>query len=741
MRKLFYAFLFAAAALVSGCTTDGLDDSEINFGEEDLSLGINYCEVHYRGDYYGNEKENYVVFFETRTVIDDEVETSRRIAFDIFADEVGEDNVPVGTFSITKGNMVAGENEGVMSGSYYLRDTESPFMMLIEEATLTITKEGEEYVLKASVGGNKNILPDEEEEGEGEEGEEEEEEESAEPETFVDVNCYFKGTPKMSGLDVSGKTFAITPAVYSVSYDEVAVSAKLKLAEWTFSAYDINSYMYNMFMWAYENGNQEMMEQFKNFQTPAYGSQFVIYTELPEGDEKVLPMGRFEIDGFNTGYLNTALGSAVYIVNDKLETIEDTAYSGSVSISPEGDGKYTINATMYGFNETYVINHSGNISFTDNTELEVTLDSYDAEKGSNGIYLDWQENINGNHWIFTGLDSRNGCIIELHIHPAEIPTKTDDIKKGLPSGTYTFGDKVEEGNAGYIQIGDVDEEGYVLGGSSVVYDAEGNIVSLLQKGTLTVSNSTASGSAAHSVVFDMEDSEDFRYFGTGYCESVSISFPSEYKLTQASATFVGDGGWFLDLADMTKGSYNSKTGKLTGMTLRTLLVGDEDITYAEGIPCEKFRFDTTGNPGTVMSGMYNPEDRRYYYSMVIASDESGIYELLVGGEVEVAASGSTNYSVKVEAYDEIGNIHRGAYEGRITTEDASEEEEDDTTTEGGNDEGGNDEGATENSAAAKAALRESAIEWTSFQKIENKTKFVGKCNISFPKPNIHVVVK
>ena len=647
MRKLFYAFMFAAVALLSGCTPNE-PTPEISLDGNYMGIEMNNCEVHYRGDFYGDGKENYVVFFEN---VSAEGDVLRRVAFEVTPSQVSDEKVPVGTYSVTEGNMKAGVlNKGLLEGSYYLRRTESPFSMLIKNATLTITATDNGYHMEANIDGDYDFSAEPEVDEDGEE---------KEPSKLVDVECRFDGKPVMSGLDVSGKFVDIAPYAYFVYYDEVE-----GFAEWTFVAYDYNYYS------ALATG--------KIGQTPAYASQFIIYTEIPEeGEAKILPLGKYPIDGFNTGYLETALGSAVGIIDASGKELEDAAYNGTVTISALGEGQYSISTEMYGFYDAYAVNHEGAIYFNDATEVEMTLDSTNSELGSNGIYLDWQENVDGNHWIMTALDSRNKIMMELHIYPeANI-----DVANGITSGTYTISDSKEPGT---VAVGTISEDGTVAG--SLLYNEKGEIFAVLVDGEITINNR---GEGAYSVSFDFEDQDSIRYFGTGFCSNVIIARPSEYKLTAASAIFVGDGGWYVDLLDATKANGQ-------GIMLRTLIVGDEDLTFADGIPCEKFRFDSTGNPGTAMAGAYI-DGMGYYYSMVLAADGQSLYALLVGGEVEITKNGG-EYTVNVNVSDDSGNIHRGIYTGAIQTIDGSEE------------------------ASAAPAKVQSVVEWNNY----NAKKFVGK---------------
>ncbi len=634
MRKLFYAFLFAAVALMSGCTPDDTTP-EINLDGQYMGVEMNNCEVYYRGNFYGDGQENYIVFFENKS---SEGEVLRRVAFEITPSEVSAEKVPVGTFSVESGNMKAGDiSTGLLSGSYYFRRTESPFSMLIKEATLTITETDGVYKMEANIEGDYDLDAEPELDENGDE---------KEPSKLVDIECRFEGKPVMSGLDVNGKFVNVTPYAYFVYYDEVQ-----GFAEWTFVAYDYNYY------YALVTGQLAS--------TPAYASQFVIYTELPEEDEeKILPLGKFVIDGFNTGYTDTVLGATIGIIDNGGNELEDVAYDGSVTISTGGqvDGQttYTISTTMYCFDDAYVVTHEGPIYFTDYTEVEMNIDGTYPEAGFNGMYLDWQENVDGDHWIMTALSGftdqaqGNELLMELHIYGEN----GADVTLGLPSGTYTIGDSKEPGT---IAAGAISEDGSSVSGS-ILMNANGEVVALLTEGEMTVSSP---GEGVYSVVFEFEDQAGILYYGTGRCESVAVAYPSKYTLSAARATFVGDGGWFLDVADMTKANGS-------GLVLRNLIIGDEDITFADGIPCEKFRFDTSGNPGTVMAGA--TDGNGFYYSMILTPDGSALYGLLVGGEVEVTQEGG-NYTVNVNVFDDMGNYHRGTYTGAIQTIDGTAEEE------------------------------------------------------------------
>ena len=81
MRKLFYAFMFAAVALLSGCTPDE-NIPEISLEDNYMGVEMNNCEVYYRGNYYNDGKENYVVFFENKNA---DGEVIRRVAFEILS--------------------------------------------------------------------------------------------------------------------------------------------------------------------------------------------------------------------------------------------------------------------------------------------------------------------------------------------------------------------------------------------------------------------------------------------------------------------------------------------------------------------------------------------------------------------------------------------------------------------------------------------------------------------------------
>lgn len=207
MKKLFYAFLFAATAILGGCNPIEEESKPLPEGFDNTSLEMNYCEVNARGN------NNYVIYLETQTA----GETSRRIVFNITAEEVSN-GVPVGTFSVADGTMAEGTFTNILAGSYYLRLTDATVLTLIEDATLTIAqKEEGGYTFEAKIAGNYNLL--------------EEVEEDQEQKKFVNVECKYEGAPVLSGLQ-NGQ-FKNVEGVCLIAYDEFKEGKDI-YAQWTF---------------------------------------------------------------------------------------------------------------------------------------------------------------------------------------------------------------------------------------------------------------------------------------------------------------------------------------------------------------------------------------------------------------------------------------------------------------------------------------------------------------------------
>ncbi|MBO7300556.1 MAG: hypothetical protein J6U53_04010 [Tidjanibacter sp.] len=661
MKKLFYAFLIAATALLGGCNDLGNEGFPLPEGSDNTALTFDACEVYYRGDYYNKNEKNFVVFCET--ISNDEA--TRRVAFELNTTNVNESNIPVGTFSVADGNMTAGSTDGgILGGSYYIRNTLSTayILMLIENATLTITeKEDGTYALDAKIAGNDNIGV------ELEEGEE--------YDKVVDIECHYEGTPVMSGLKANNQFNAsLAPFLCAVEYDEF-VEDKKTYAEWNFTYYSYNYLYFSIY-------NQFYSTDFET--NPVTATHFTIITDaVEEGEEKIFPLGTFNVDGFSTGYKNTVLGATVLFLDPNVgDFVEDVIYDGSVKISALGEGQYSISSTLYGFYDAYKLECS-QTQFIDNTEVEVVLDPTNSEQGSNGIYLDWQENVNGDHWVMTLMDSTNGLLMEMFLY-----SKTEGTT--IPSGTYKVADSSNTENLGeeyqgVLLQGSLDSEGYYSGGS-LIYNMDGDIVGLIQDGELTINND---GNGRISVAFELNSHDNTLFYGSGICSSVGVSYPSRYTISEAFGVYLGFGGWMMHFADMTK-----LGGQ--GLDLRTLVITDEDATFADGLPCEKFRFDSSANPGTVLAGAYT--ESGYQYSLLVSIDGKSLFAVLTDGYVEIINNGDGTHTIDVNCSDDEGNKHYGTFTGEVVTVDGTVE-------------------ASEVASLKKAAANNSSvIEWSNFGK-------------------------
>lgn len=640
MRKFFYTFLFAAAALLSSC---GVDEPtpEIDLSDEYMGLELmNHLEVYYRGDFYNDGGNNFVVYVGQA---EDKEGTSflRRAVFELNTTKVNEANVPVGTFSIQNGDMMKGNADQFLVGSYYLRQTDSPFYMLMEEATLTIADNGDgTYAVEAKVSGNEDFTaePEVDENGDLEE-----------PEIFPDFEFKLTATPVMTGMNKATGPVQILPncvlgeqtyaPVLSAYYD-----VEQGFAKWEFELIDFPYY--------YLLTQQQLVDY--------HGSAcvFTVYKQLTGDEEfdKIIPTGNIIIDGANTGYLNTALGTQVVgydFVDGQLIEFGDSARDGSFNIKVEGDGVYTVSGIIYGTDNAYTFTTTAPIYFEDLTQVTMQLDPTDAENGTNGLYIDYQENVAGNMWVLTGMDSRNGLILELKLAAGD-----EDTTNGVPSGTYTL------------------EDGSLLP-SSAIYDAEGAALGITD-GSVTVENI---GNGTYSVRFELIGEDTVKYFGSGMNTMVGVNYPSAYNLSVATGLFVGAGGWYIDLYDLTKLS-----GK--GLAMRLLMITEETAAFADGLPAGTYTFSETGAPGTMLPGMFGGDG--YYYSMLISADGRSLYALFAGGEVEVSRGGA-DYTFDVNISDTDGNIYRGVYAGPLQTQDASA------------------------SAAPAKARRLEAIQWSNFE--------------------------
>lgn len=605
MKKLFYAFMIAAATLFGACTDAG---SEITLpeGYDNTALVMTDAEVLSRGNNYASEGGNYIVYLYDNS-------GDRRVAFEIKASDA-VDNVPVGTFSIADGTMFAGSNDkGVFAGSHYLRLTASTAITLIEEATLTIAKnEDGTFSMNAKIAGAPNIALEE-------------------PSNFVDVECTYKGVPAHVGLD--GEFATIEPFIGGNSSTVfVYYSIEDGYARWDFEIFDTNLY--------YVLAAQQILE------LPGYGMTFTMYTEIPDveaGEVKPLPLGTFPVDSFSTGYLNTLIGTtALSLLDPASGLIEDIILDGALTIKANGQNSYIFNFSMFGQHDGYQMNFEGPISFSDYTEVELELA---------GVSHDWQQNVNGDHWVVVLYDTTNTLMAELHIYG-----KTDDTTNGIPSGRYvvadsTNGSAAPSGAEGVIAMGKNDLSG------SVMYDIQtGEPFALIQGGEITINNK---GDFNYSIDVNLTDQDNIIYFGSANY-SAPTDFPSQYTLSAATATYLGDGGWNIDILDKTK--LNG-----AGLVLRVLVITEPDATFADGLPTGTFQFDTTAAPGTVLAGYYDPSQGAYY-SLLISADGRSLYAILSEGEVKISEANG-QHTIEVDIADESGNKYIGTFSGTVSLKD------------------------------------------------------------------------
>ena len=604
MKKLFYAFVIAATALLGGCQDVGTV-IPLPEGSDNTALPMNYCEVNARIN------NNYVIFLETQSA----GETTRRVAFDITAENATA-GVPVGTFSVADGTMKVGNFEKLLTGSYYLRLTEAPVLSLIEEATLTIAqKEDGTFTFEAKISGNYNEMADE--------GEEDEK--------FVDVECKYEGVPVVGGMQ-NGQFTEFESFVCIAEYSLIQDGENL-YAQWEFMNLSMNYYYYMATGKFYSND------------LATYPIGMVAYTLLTKTDgergERILPQGTFPVDFYNFGYENTLLGAeAEYIDPTTGEDLYGPAYDGNATIKALGGGQYEISSIAYSKYGAYKTT-AQQVLIVDNTQMELEIPN-------GGIYLDWQENTAGDHYVMTTIDMTNELLLELHFYGN---TSGDE---GLASGVYKVSNTTNlEGlgseYAGVVLMGQKGADGYF---GSMIYTFDSKIAALIQGGEITVTNNAG----VYTVEFAFEDQAGIYYYGGG-SSSVNIEYPSQYNLSQATATFLGQGAWYVDLFDMTKVGGQ-------GLVLSSIILSNEENTYADGLPVGEYTFDITGAVGTALAGGY---------SALLSTDYTSLYALLEEGTISISAEGST-YTIAIDCADESGNKHHGTYVGTVELYDDSEAE-------------------------------------------------------------------
>lgn len=607
--KKFFAFLMAAAALMTGCNTPEPDDKPDKDEEEKFyGLTLNDAEVLNRGDYYGDGTNSYLVYLYK---IESEQKT-RIFAGEIITPEVNDGVIPAGKYTIEEGGLVEGNIEPILDGSFFVRNVEEDgFIMLTTEGYLEVKhlETAGEYELTASFKG-------------------------------IDANTgeakpvqegRFTGAPRMLGLPASNNYEVFTPygaqAMYVPLSDGIAVYDILLASQGAFDG--------------------------KTF--PVKMAEFLIVSE--DLGVEALPQGTFPIDYFLGGaYLNVQLGNAMITIDDaNSEPTTDEGRDGYITIKAKGEGKYSIEAVTFTDKAGYKQKYEGEVYIFE--EEEGTALNIDVAQAY------FQGEYEGNTWwvLFLG-DSSADTLLQLYVNtPADCTAES-----GIPTGSYVISDTMQPGT---IDTGWVDEEGYA-NGSMVLNMAQSGVKDLVTDGELTLVNN---GDGTYSIMFDFFSYYEETFTGSyngqvkivdesqgggGSSDAIALNIQS------MEMYYLGIGEWIVYLTDPT-----CNQGMGASLMLDVILA--EDATFEQGLATGTYTFADTYDPMTIYPG-YVDEEGYLSGSMVLAVAQQGAYDYVDNGSMTVTNNGDGTYAVEFLVSGST-YAWQGSYSGAATAVDATQQ--------------------------------------------------------------------
>lgn len=412
--KKFFAFLMAAAALMTSCG-DPVDEQPNNddpVKEEFYGIMFDEAEVINRGDYFNDGTNSYIIYLYKN----EGGETVRFAMHEIITPEVNDGIIPEGKYTIADGKMAEGIFTSILEGTYYIRNyADDGYFELATEGYLEVKHlENGGYQFTSSIKG-------------------------------IDLNSgsalplnesRFEGQPTMMGLPASNNYSVYSPVHAQATYIPVAdgvVGWQILLGD---NAAVQGGYPYHI-------------------------SQFVMLAE--DNGPDVLPQGTFPIDylGFQT--IGSQMANVNVIGNSESDVTEDVGINGTLTIKAQGEGKYSIEAVTYTANNAYKQSYSGKVVLIDNSQKNYDIIAAQANFG--GAFE------NGNYWTLYLIDQANDSIFWLYVNtPAN-----NTFAAGIPSGSYVVADTSEPGT---IDVGYVGSDNYVYGSmiSDLAQDKVKNLV-------------------------------------------------------------------------------------------------------------------------------------------------------------------------------------------------------------------------------------------------------------------------
>lgn len=609
--KKFFAFLMAAAALMTSCGKEEEPGKEEPNPDEGKFYGItlNDAEILNRGDYYNDGTNSYLVYLY-------KVENNEQVRIfggEIITPEVNDGVIPAGKYTIADGSLVEGSHDPILAGSYFIRNVEADgYIMLATEGYLEVKhlETAGEYELTASFKGIDL--------------------ETGEAKALNEGR--FTGAPRMIGLAASNNYEVFTPYGAQAEYIPADGMAMYDILVANKGAFDGTSF-------------------------PIQIAEFVIISEDLGVD--ALPQGTFPIDQYGVcsepgfQYVNAQI-----TVDATGEETVDIGRDGYVTIKAKGEGKYSIEAVTFGENAGYKLKYEGEVYIFQEEDAPSAQYNFDVAQAN------FQGEYEGNTWwvLFLG-DTKADRLFQLYVNtPADCTAAS-----GIPSGTYTVSNTMAPGT---IDEGYIDAEGYV-NGSMVLNMAQSKVYAYLTGGELELVNN---GDGTYSIDFNFLDHNSEPMVGA-YEGAVKIVDESEggstgggggeglnpvtMNIDVAEMQFLGLGEWILLLGDTSKDAVYMLD-----------VYQNEDATFADGLASGTYTVAETYEHCTIWPG-YVDDEGFVGGSMLLNFDMTQAYDILQGGEMVVENQGDGNYSISI-AFEGMSNYVTGSYTGEVPAYDGTQ---------------------------------------------------------------------
>lgn len=578
--KKFFAFLVAVAALMVGCNEP--ETSKEKEEEKDTFMGmtLNEAEVINRGDYYNDGTNSYLISMYKSEGTGEDKTYSRIVAAEIVTPEVNDGIIPEGKYTVEGSNLAEGNFTNYLTGSYYVRNTEDGYIMLVTGGYFEVKHlENGGYQLTASFEGIN----------------------AADGSALAKAETRFEGQPVMGGLPASNNFDVYTPYGVQAMY----VSLGEGIAAWQIIL-----------------GNEGAFTG----QGKVIMDAFLLITE--DLGENVIPQGTFSVDRFGMMNVGTILAAEHLTAPDvNSDPTSDVAMDGTFTIKAKGEGQYSFEAVTYGLAGAYKQKYEGPVYIMVD-ESEVEYNTQLAQASYAGEY----EGVP--YWVlFLGDPDRDELIrLFVNVNPSD-----DPFAAGIPTGSYVVSDTMQPGT---IDSAYQTQGGGYSGSLITDLTTQQELLDLILDGELQVVNN---GDGTYAMAFEFATYQEMIYYGEfeGKVNHVDESGstgggggelkPVEVAVDVAQLLYIGYGEWVVYLP-----------GQETDSCFMLDCLNYEDATFEDGLASGTYTIAETYEHCTIWPG-WEDEDGAGG-SLLLTYDKSSYYDIVSGGEMVVENKGSNNYS-------------------------------------------------------------------------------------------------